>query len=50
MTALAAVVMMTLAGCQKTQKVESIQTAEDFDSYIQAGVLLMDIYADQYDN
>lgn len=101
LTALAAVVMMTLAGCQKTQKVESIQTdeetetsqfgggenlsaikkncikglahyqhnemepavnyfsrviavkdvpAEDFDSYIQAGVLLMDIYADQYDN
>ena len=100
-TALAAVVMMTLAGCQKTQKVESILTdeetetsqfgggenlsaikkncikglahyqhnemepavnyfsrviavkdvpAEDFDSYIQAGVLLMDIYADQYDN
>lgn len=101
LTALAAVVMMTLAGCQKTQKVESILTdeetetsqfgggenlsaikkncikglahyqhnemepavnyfsrviavkdvpAEDFDSYIQAGVLLMDIYADQYDN
>lgn len=101
LTALAAVVMMTLAGCQKTQKVESIQTdeetetsqfgggenlsaikkncikglahyqhnemepavnyfsrviavkdvpAEDFDSYIQASVLLMDIYADQYDN
>lgn len=101
LTALAAVVVMTLTGCQKTQKVESIQTdeetetsqfgggenlsaikkncikglahyqhnemepavnyfsrviavkdvpAEDFDSYIQAGVLLMDIYADQYDN
>ena len=101
LTALAAVVMMTLTGCQKTQKVESLLTdeetetsqfgggenlsaikkncikglahyqhnevelamnffsrviavndvpAEDFDSYIQAGVLLMDLYADQYDN
>ena len=98
LTALAAVVMMTLAGCQKVESIltdEETETsqfgggenlsaikkncikglahyqhnemepavnyfsrviavkdvpAEDFDSYIQAGVLLMDIYADQYDN